>query len=204
MKTTVITSAALAILFFSVGFTFFRYEKEEFQVVVKPVSSFVMKGDKYFAELYLSKKIPTSCDLKVKGKVGTDDKIEQLADKIIFSSTVSNEGMQKFQGKVLIKNADGSIQSLPFESNFIVAKPIAAVVTKYLIKGIANPVNISVHGIPPFDLKAESSNGKLVGTNGTYTLTPLAKGDCKITVSAQINSKSQVVSVHNFIVVETK
>lgn len=173
-------------------------ETENFKVVVKPNSNYILLGQSFSAELYLAKDIPTDAKLEIDTKNGNDEKIETQNDKINYSITPTGVGMFKFSGNMTLK--DG--KTLPFESEFSVANPIAAVTSKYLLKGIDNPLQISVPGIPMHLLEVESPEGLLAAEKGSYIVNPTEAGEYIITVKAEVDGEMQTISEHTFEVIE--
>jgi len=173
-------------------------ETENLKVIVKPNSSYVLLGQSFSAELYLAKDIPSETKLEIDAKNGNDEKIDTQNDKINYSITPTDVGMFKFSGKMILKDES----SLPFTTEFSVSNPVAAVTNKYLIKGMDNPLNISVPGIPIHLLEVESPEGPITAEKGSYIVNPSETGEYIITVKATIDGELKTISEHTFEVIE--
>ena len=64
--------------------------------------------------------------------------------------------------------------------------------------GVPNPVAVSAPGIPKENLKVSMSGGSLSGSAGNYTANVSSPGEAKITVSADINGKTQTIGTTEF------
>lgn len=203
MKNISIFLACVIGVFIFEGFTKkIQTSTSQYSLVVKPQSYYVMSGDSFVADIYLTKKIPEPADMLIMGSAGNGENIIHQDGKIHYAAVPFAQGLQTFSGLLSFKNENGVAESLPFRSDFIMTKPVATIMSKYLVKGIENSLNIAVAGIPPMDLQVESTDGAIVSGKvpGIFSLTPINSGKCTITVK----SKSKIISNYDFEVIEKK
>lgn len=174
----------------------------QYTLVVKPQSYYVMASDSFVADIYLTKKIPEPADMLIMGSAGNGETIIHDNGKIHYAAVPFAQGLQTFSGMISFKNENGIAENLPFRTDFVMAKPVASVMSKYLVKGIENSLTISVTGIPPSDWQVESNCGAVLPgkTPGLFSITPINAGKCTITVK----SKSKIISSYDFEVIEKK
>jgi hypothetical protein len=167
-----------------------------YTVVVKPTSSFVILGDKFIAELYVVQDLPAGT--KVEGV----NVVETLPNNYVFEETADAPGLKKVSGTVEFIDNRGTKQKLPFESQYMVAPPTAAICAKYLVKGIDNSLAISAAGFAPSEIQVVASSGTVVAGKmaGEYSINPPVTGKCTITVK----NGSNVIAQQDFEVIEKK
>jgi len=172
---------------------------------VLPNSNYVLLGDNYSANIILSAYSTTQEPIVelgtynedgsfiVKEVVGTEDGQGKL------SFNTSREGLQNYEGRITIFDKEGNPMYYPFESEFLVARPAAVISpTKMNVfyKGLDNPLDISVPGIPAEDIRVSISGGNqlLKQANGKYIAKINANSPRTVTVSISAlidgNSKS--------------
>ncbi len=168
---------------------------DNLQAVVLPTSNYVLAGNAYEARIFL-----TAVDATVipdvfigSSKLPFDPKINASVYKFI----TSNEGKNKFNGRIDYKKQDGTIISLPFESEYEVAKPsmtVSPTKMNVFYMGLDNPVSISVPGISANNLIPTITNGTIQKGPDGYLVRPEKVGvESKITVSAMIDGQSKVI-----------
>jgi len=138
------------------------------------------------------------------GDSKTKGKRELQEGKYFYNVLAENQGLQTFSGNVIFNNESGQKVTLPFETQYMVAKPTAATVTKYLVKDIENPLSVSISGIPAHTIKVEASEGTITGKMGSFRLTPSKTGPCTVTVKAEINGQLKTIDTYTFEVIEKK
>ncbi|GAB1463443.1 type IX secretion system motor protein PorM/GldM [Pedobacter sp.] len=138
----------------------------EFQAVAVAPSSYVIQGQPYKAEIYL-----TASDKNSNPKIlvnGTTLPTEN--GKGIYTGNTGGVGVFKWKGTILVKDRTG--KETPYttpEMTYQVAKPSASVSSDKLnviYAGIPNPFTISAPGFP--DVNASISGGSLSGSGGKY------------------------------------
>ncbi|RMG78960.1 MAG: gliding motility protein GldM [Bacteroidetes bacterium] len=104
------------------------------------------------------------------------------------------EGIVEWGGVIKIKKPDGTYQPFPFKHQFTVAKPtlvVSPTAMNVFYRGLDNPVEVSVPGVPTDKLQVSISNASVSGSNGKYKVRPGKGKECIVTVSADINGKKQ-------------
>ncbi|MCQ6961597.1 gliding motility protein GldM [Mucilaginibacter aquariorum] len=153
----------------------------QFKAVAVAPTSYVLSGQQYKAEIFLTaydknsdptitvggSPIPTS------NGVGT------------YTTTASGEGVRNWTGQLLVKQVDGPPKAYPISGSYMVAKPSAVVSPdkmNVLYIGVPNPLSVSAPGVPKESIKVSMSGGSLSGANGHYIATVRSIGAAKVTV----------------------
>jgi len=166
-----------------------------FKAVAVAPSSYILAGQQYTAEIYLtaydSHSDPT---ITVGGSsVPTSNGIGK------YAVTASGEGPHKIPATLSVKSVDGSApKTYNFEIDYMVAKPSAVVSPdkmNVLYIGVPNPVSVSAPGVPKESIKVSMSGGSLSGSGGHYIATVNALGTAKITVTGE---KGMVLGTSEF------
>ncbi len=151
----------------------FKFNKIE--AVVLESSDYVFKGQEYKAQVFLaaydSTKLPTVT-------LNDGSKLDVKDGKGIFTSTTSATGLKKWGGTIVIEGDDGNTIVRKFSEEYQVAEASAVVSpTKMNVfyRGVANPVAISVSGVPKENIQADITKGKISRTsNGEWQVSPAA------------------------------
>ncbi|AMR30226.1 gliding motility protein GldM [Mucilaginibacter sp. PAMC 26640] len=152
-----------------------------FKAVAVAPSSYILAGQPYKAEVYLtaydSHSNPTitigGANIPTSNGVGT------------YTTGTSGEGLRSWTGTVSVKQVDGPPQNYPVSGSYMVAKPSAVVSPdkmNVLYIGVPNPLSISAPGVPKETMKVSMSGGSVSGSNGHYTATVSTPGAAKVTV----------------------
>ena len=169
---------------------------DNLQAVVLPTSNYVLAGNSYEAKIFLTAVDATvTPDVYVGStKLPFDPKINASVYKFITSNV---EGKNKFNGRIDYKKQDGTIISLPFESEYEVAKPsmtVSPTKMNVFYMGIDNPVSISVPGISANNLIPTITNGTIQKGPDGYLVRPEKVGvESRITVNAMIDGQSKLI-----------
>ncbi|MCW3083627.1 MAG: hypothetical protein JWP12_993 [Bacteroidetes bacterium] len=175
-------SDVVSLLLKSVAGQDFAFDKVEAKVVAH--SDYIMQGDDYTADIFISAhnsaQNPT---VKVDGQPNV-----QVAEGVgKFVAHTGAEGFQEYKGNIEVQAPDGSMKSYPFSGSYMVAKPSLAISpTKMNVFyiGVDNPVDISVAGAGPSQVKPSMSGGSIKDLGqGHYTVRVTTPGECKISVS---------------------
>ena len=163
---------AINFLYGSVSEKDFKFDNVSARVI--PRSTYVLKGEKYEAEVLVA-----AFDSKTKPKVrvlkGTDkltDRNIGRAQKITGESGVvklefpaNSEGLQKYAGQIeMIDPATNQKVNYPFSGAYIVAPPaliVAPLKMNVFYIGVDNPVAISSPGLPDESIKSSINLGVL-------------------------------------------
>lgn len=170
---------------------------DQFAAVAVAPTSYVIQGQPYTAEVFL-----TAYDSKSNPSISVNGSSLSVKDGRGVYQTTASEGVHSWRGTIRVKQTDGTYKTYTTpEQKFQVARPSAVVSpTKMnvLYIGVPNPVAVSAPGIPKENLKVSMSGGSLSGSAGNYVATVSSPGAAKITVSADINGKSQTIGATDF------
>lgn len=157
----------------------------ELNAFVIPQSRFVMRGEKYSANIVLAAVDTTARPTIFVGQ-------EQLPDSHgLYEFTTSRTGSFDYSGHLEVAHGDGTVTSHPFSSSYVVMEPsatVSATMMNVLYAGIDNPISISVPGVPNGNVSASMTNGSLVRSGDGWVARPGKVGeDAVVTVSASMN-----------------
>lgn len=112
-----------------------------------------------------------------------------------FSELSNKVGINSRTGVIKLREPDGvGFRYLPFEFNYQSSKSTAVVSPEkmnVLYIGVANPLAISVPGVPADKITAKISNGSISGSNGAYNAKVTGTGNVTVDVYADIDGKSK-------------
>jgi len=172
---------------------------DKFSAVAVAPSSYILAGQPYTAEVFLtasdSKSNP---DISVGGsKLPTTEGIGK------YTVGTSGEGVRTWTGSITVKQTDGTVKTYTTTpQTYQVAKPSAVVSPdkmNVLYIGVPNPVSISAPGIAKEKLKVGITGGEITGTDGHYIVTVSTIGKATITVSGDLGAgKVQVLGSTDF------
>jgi gliding motility-associated protein GldM len=166
----------------------------QFRAVAVAPSSYVLSGQPYKAEIYL-----TAYDANSNPTITVGGSPIPTSNGVgIYTTTASGEGVRNWTGQLLVKQVDGPPKAYPISGSYMVAKPSAVVSPdkmNVLYIGVPNPVSVSAPGVPKESLKVSMSAGSLSGSNGHYIATVRSIGTAKITV---LGEKGMVLGTTDF------
>lgn len=175
--------------------------------LVVPESSYILRGDSFRADVLLAAYDPTNRPDIYIGDRPFDGRDSTILDyngldaltigpdnlgKIRIATSNMGLGEYDYKGLIRFQGPDGQIQPWPFYTpTFTVAEPALVVSpTKMNVfyRGVPNPVEISVPGVPAEKITATiSGDHKLEKQpDGTFVVRPGKQADAKITVSAEL------------------
>lgn len=156
-----------------------------FKAVVVAPSSYVLAGQQYKADIYLtaydSHSDPT---ITIGGsRVPTTNGVGT------YTVTAGGEGLHTVNGELSVKSVDGGApKTYPVSATYMVAKPSAVVSPdkmNVLYIGVPNPVTVSAPGVPTASINANISGGSLSGSGGHYIASVSSIGKARITVTGE-------------------
>jgi gliding motility-associated protein GldM len=131
-------------------------------------------------------------DFAKKSAIKEGDPLNTVGGVGKYEITANALGEQVIKGAIKLKNPRGEFEYYPYEYQYMVAAPSAAVSPdkmNVLYVGLENPVSISAAGIAPSDLVVTSSGGGATLSskgNGKYNVNVTQKGECVINVAAKM------------------
>jgi len=170
---------------------------DKFAAVAVAPTSYVIQGQPYTAEVFL-----TAYDSRANPAITVNGSSLSVKDGRGMYQTIASEGMHSWVGRIRVKQTDGTFKEYTTpEQKFQVARPSAVVspdkMNVFYI-GVPNPVSVSAPGIPKENLKVSMSSGSLSGSAGKYVATVSSAGTVNVTVSAEINGKTQTIGATEF------
>ncbi len=172
---------------------------DQFEAVAVAPSSYVIQGQPYKAEIYLTASdSKSSPDVSVNG-----NKVPTEAGKGVYTGGTGSVGSFTWKGTIRVKERNGSIKTYETKpQTYQVAKPSASVSSDKLnviYAGIPNPFTISAPGFP--DVNASISGGSLSGSGGKYMVNvpgSLIGREVNITVSGKNGTTTLPLGTQKF------
>ncbi len=177
---------------------------------VIPQSNYVIQGDSFKADVLVAAfsttqdprmRIAKEFDEEGQPVYENFDNLDStnvtLSDGMArYAVPASTEGIQEWGGVIQIKAPDGSWASYNVpKQTYTVAKPtlvVSPTAMNVFYRGLENPVEVSVPGVPTDQLEVSVSNlESKSGSGGNFKLKPGRQPKCVVTVSAEINGKKQ-------------
>lgn len=195
----------------------FKFNNLEATVI--PNSNYIIRGNEYNARVFIAAsdttqdpvvKIGSYREIKdSRGKVidyemtGSFQTLEAEKKKgyAVFKRPGAGVGPVKWGGLVELKGTDGRVIRRPFQQEYIVAEPTAAISpTKMNVfyLGVDNPVSISVSGVPAEKITARISNGTIRKSGSSFVVIPGQVGTATISVSAEIDGNVRPMGTMDF------
>ena len=172
----------------------FKFDTISTKVVAR--SSYVMLGDKYTADVFLTAFSTTMpFELRVDSTGNPNEIVSYDRGICKYESIPDSVGSHKFSGKVEFPFKD-QIASYPFQAEYMVARPQVNITPGefVLTRGKENKVNVSIPGVALNALSVLVSNATISGENGKYIIIPGKENKCLITVAFK-NSKGEYVKM---------
>ena len=172
---------------------------------VSEMDAFVIpeKTTLYAGERFNSHVVMAAVDSTQRPEIYVNGSRLQAADGR-YSFTAGGVGEHRFSGYILMKGKDGEEIRRNFSQKYTVlpvpnTATVAADLMNVLYAGYANPISISVPGVPANAISATMTGGSFVAKgNGHFVATPSAVGkDVNIHVTAR--DKGQVRSLPPFV-----
>jgi len=174
---------------------------DRFEAVAVAPSSYILVGEQYKADVFLTASSSTSNPEIMIGS----QKLNVVNGKGLYTVTASAEGEKKWSAVIRVKKTDGSIQEykLP-EQTYTVARPSATIspdkMNVFYI-GIPNPVTVGAPGFSDEKIRVSLSAGEISGSKGNYLFNfKIAnRGKVMVTVSGELEKgKTKVLSTKEF------
>lgn len=168
----------------------------ELNAYVIPNSNMVMRGGKYSATIVLA-----AIDTTRRPEIFVNGARLNNA-KGVYEFVAGGVGNHEYSGYIQVPLPDGTIDKRPFKSSYTVMEPMATIsptMMNVLYAGIANPISISVPGVPMSNVQATMTNGTLTRNGDSWIAHPGKVGtESEISVSATIEGSVQQVGSMKF------
>ena len=172
---------------------------------VSEMDAFVIpeKTTLYAGERFNSHVVMAAVDSTQRPEIYVNGSRLQAADGR-YSFTAGGIGEHRFSGYILMKGKDGEEIRRNFSQKYTVlpvpnTATVAADLMNVLYAGYANPISISVPGVPANAISATMTGGSFVAKgNGHFVATPSAVGK-DVTIHVTARDKGQVRSLPPFV-----
>jgi len=158
-------------------------------------------GEKLTGKIVLGKNDPnlTAEKVVINGADWPKEKIK--AGQVILDGSAGGVGDKKIEGSFFFKEND-SLVEIPIRGGYsVIPKPNEAVISadkmNVFYRGLANPVTISMPGVPANKISASGSGLRRV-KGDSYTMTPGSGNEVTISVTGTLPSGSKVTSRKKF------
>ena len=183
-------------------------EKKNVKLVelnVSEMNAFVIpeKTTLYAGERFNSQVVMAAIDSTQRPEIYVNGSRLQAADGR-YSFTAGGGGEHQFSGYILMKGKEGEEIRRNFSQKYTVlpvpnSATVAADLMNVLYAGYANPISISVPGVPANAISASMSGGSFVSKgNGHFVATPSTVGR-DVTIHVTARDKGQVRSLPPFV-----
>ena len=173
---------------------------DAFTPVISANKGYVIRGDKYEADVFLSAYSTSAGDNTKIYVNGSSLPVEE--GKATYSSSTNSIGTKKYKVKIEVTNPlTGEIKEYDKEFEYEVGEQsvtVSADKMNVFYIGVPNPISVSAAGISSNDLKVSVSgaSGKLkkLGSNN-FEVSVSKPGECKVIVSGGKKNSSKVFRV---------
>jgi gliding motility-associated protein GldM len=194
----------------------------ELDATVIPTTNYVIKGNKYTAQVFIAARDTTSDPVVYatenaypykevkdeKGKVIDYQRRDDLTYRTLpieggkgkYEQTGSVVGFREWGGIIEIQGPSGPIRK-PFKQSYQVAESnvvVSATKMNVFYYGVDNPVDISVAGIPADKIDAINTNGVINRKGGSWIVNPKRPGSSIIRVFADFEGQRKEVGFKEF------
>ncbi|MBR1447554.1 MAG: gliding motility protein GldM [Prevotella sp.] len=164
---------------------------------VIPNSQTIVRGDKFSAKIVMA-----AVDTTQIPEIYIGNQKVELQDNI-YERVCTSTGDFTLSGYLQVINGNGDVIRRDFEQKYTVVDPSATVsadLMNMLYAGYANPISISVPGVPQNKISATMTNGSLTPTGpGRYIAKPTQIGqDATITVTSTNTGRPQQMGQFTF------
>ncbi|OFX88285.1 MAG: hypothetical protein A2W99_10660 [Bacteroidetes bacterium GWF2_33_16] len=187
------------------------------EATVIPNSSYILRGNPYKADVFLSALDTTSPPIVYIGQydsikledgsfdyrmVGRYDSLDIVNGKGRYDVMGSRIGKTDWGGIIKVLGPDGSYIKKSFKQSFTVAEPnlvVSPVKMNVFYVGVDNPVKISVPGISGDKIEPSITNAKLRKTgDGEYIVNAIRPGNSLVSVTAIIDGQRRSMGTVDF------
>ena len=178
----------------------FKFDKLVAKVLAE--KSYIIAGDEYKADVLLVAfnstsnpeieigNVDTTKAEDVNPMLGAGKPLEVYKGVGKYKAGSSGAGVQTWGGCIKVKQPNGNYKYYPFKSEYEVAPPALVVSPTFMnvfYKGVDNPVDISVPGVPSSSLTVTLEGG------GSISPDPVKKGSYNVKIPGNAATKTKVV-----------
>ena len=156
---------------------------DKFSAVAVAPSSYVLAGQPYNAEVFL-----TASDSKSNPSISVGGSSLPVTEgKGKYTVSTSGEGVRTWIGSITVKQTDGTLKTYTTApQTYMVAKPSAVVSADKMnvfYIGVPNPVSVSAPGVAKESVHVSMSGGEISGAGGHYVVNVKNIGNAKVTIT---------------------
>ena len=174
----------------------------KYEAIVIPEKTAFFQGETFKGKIVLGKVDPTlkPKSVKVNGAMLPESSLQ--AGQVLLSFGAGAVGERDIVGQFVFTEK-GEDVVIPIKSSYaVIPKPNSAVISadkmNVVYRGVANPMTISIPGVPD-NLVSASGAGLSKGSgSGKYTMTPGSGSEVKISVNGKLPDGSSVSSSQTF------
>ena len=162
---------------------------DKFKVVSAAKKSYVIKGEVFETEVFLS--AAAGADSKTGISIAVNGRsLPTNADGVAkYSETANSLGIKKYSAVASVKDpVTGEVKSYKSEYEYEVCErsvTVSASMMNVFYMGVDNPVEISAAGVPSAQIKVSLDGGNISkNSDGTYNVTVNSPGKATVRVSA--------------------
>lgn len=158
--------------------------------LIIPEAQYVIQGGEYKADIMLAAYDDTMEPIVYVGS----EKLATENGKGKYKVSASSVGMKTYNALLQIPDpVTGKLRDYKVEGNYEVGAPslvVSASKMNAMYRGLQNPIEVSVAGVSPSDLQVACSGGAMSKASEGYLVKPSAAKEIIITVTSNINGKS--------------
>lgn len=171
---------------------------DQFAAVAVAPTSYLIQGQPYTAKVFL-----TAYDSKSTPQITVGGSSLQVTNgQGVYQVNTGTPGVYTWQGTIRVQQTDGTVKTYQTEPmTYQVAKPSAVVspdAMNVLYIGVDNPISVSAPGIPSENLSVSGSGVSINKSGNRYVARVSNTGEATITVSANIDGKTQNIGSSKF------
>ncbi len=165
------------------------------EALVIPKSSYVIKGEKYSAQIILA-----AVDTTQKPNYFING--NRIGDNGLYEFTANTLGTHQYTGQIVVRGADGTETPYPFSSEYSVGEPSVTISNNDLdavYRGYKHTFSISVPGMSNDNIQVKVDHGKLAKKGNLWMIdAPTNSNTMKVSVYATVDGKSQFMGDHTY------
>ncbi len=176
----------------------FKFNK--LSAIVIPNSTYIQQGNEYQARVFLS-----ATDTTQHPEISVGDMKLPINEtgQGVYTARATSTGTKTWGGVISLKAPNGTMMTYPFKETYSVGEPnvvVSPTGMNVLYVGLENPIDVSVPGVGPDQIKLRVTNGALKTGRvknpsgqffrGNYIITPNTPGtNVQVFVTADVNGK---------------
>jgi len=171
-----------------------------YKTILIPEKSAFFQGENFKGKIVLGR---YDSSLKPEKVVVNGNEIKTIQDGgAILDFPAGAVGEREIKGKFIFME-NGAPVEIPIESSYaVIPKPNSAVISadkmNVVYRGVANPMTISIPGVPDNLVSASGAGLSKAGGIGKYIMTPGTGSDVKISVTGKLSDGTSVSSSQSF------